>query len=65
MKLEHCEQCGELRSLTHRVTSEIIDARVCSECAQQAAEIDAKPHLVGALTVETLPRDRHCITREL
>lgn len=63
MKLEHCQQCGELRHLSHRVTSEIIDARVCQECAHFAEELAEKQHFIGALKIETLPPN--CITREL
>ena len=46
-----CSRCGNVRPLTHRVRSDVIDQIVCEVCA---AEVPLVRKGIGALTVERI-----------
>jgi hypothetical protein len=49
--LNPCPRCGNVRPLTHRVRSDLLDQTVCEACA---AEVPLVSKGVGALTVERI-----------
>ncbi len=46
-----CSRCGNVRPLTHRVHSDLVDQTVCGPCA---AEVPLASRGLGALTVERI-----------
>ncbi len=49
--LNRCSRCDNVRPLTHRVRSDLLDQTVCEACA---AEVPLVSKGVGALTVERI-----------
>ncbi len=49
--LNPCSRCGNVRPLTHRVRSDLVDQTVCEACA---AEVPLLITGVGELTVERI-----------
>ena len=40
-----CQRCRMPRPITHRVTSDIINIRVCAVCAAEADRLKSMPHI--------------------
>lgn len=51
--LNPCSRCGNVRPLTHRVRSDLVEQTVCEACA---AEVPLATTGVGELTVERIHR---------
>ena len=53
---ETCQHCGKKRILVARVSSDILDQKVCYACAKLAARllVDRDRSVEGELTVEVL-----------
>ncbi len=49
--LNRCSRCGNLRPLTHRVRSDLVEQTVCEACA---AEVPLVSRGIGALTTERI-----------
>lgn len=63
MKLQNCDQCQNVRQITHRIKSDILRIEVCYECGVKAEIIQRYGRQnPGAMTITLIEDQRDHLT---